>query len=191
MFLLTAFLIAIGLAMDSFAVSLAAGSTLGRPVRAGDVLRMAGVLALFQGAMPFFGWLGGIELADFLAPFDHWIAFGLLLGIGIKMIHGGVRSSSCDVPADRDQTRGPTLILLGLATSIDALAVGLSFGVTGGKILVPCMIIGAVTALFSAVGLLSGRRLGCRFGGKMEIVGGVVLVLIGLKILLGHYIDGV
>jgi putative Mn2+ efflux pump MntP len=186
MFLLTVFLIAVGLAMDAFAVSLATGCTLGEKVRAGHVLRMAGTFGGFQALMPFVGWLGGIRLADILGPFDHWVAFVLLAFIGVKMVVEGVRHDDCDVPSKKDPTRGLVLVMLGVATSIDALAVGLSFGVTRAAIVVPCVIIGLVCAAFSGFGLVFGRKLGCRFGSRMEIVGGVVLVAIGVKIAVEH-----
>lgn len=187
MSLLTVLFIAIGLAMDAFAVSLATGCTLGEKVRPGHVIRMAGAFGLFQALMPAIGWFGGSRLADSLAGFDHWIAFVLLAAIGIKMIVEGIRGD-CDAPSKKDPTRGIVLLMLAIATSIDALAVGLSFGLVRSPIVVPVVIIGVVAAAFSAVGILFGRRLGCAFGKRMEIAGGVILVLIGAKIAVEHVI---
>lgn len=187
----TILLIAVGLAMDAFAVSLATGCTLGERVRPGHVVRMAGAFGGFQALMPLLGWLGGKGLAGFLAPFDHWVALGLLGFIGVKMVIGGIRNEACAAPGDRDPTRGLVLVGLAVATSLDALAVGLTFGVTGTGILVPCVVIGIVTVIMSTVGLISGRRLGCSFGSRMEIVGGLILVAIGIKIAVEHVVKAV
>jgi len=191
MWYLTVLMIAVGLAMDAFAVSLATGCGLREKIRPGHVIRMAGAFGLFQAAMPVIGWFGGVSLADHLARFDHWVAFGLLALIGAKMVYEGIRGDECDVPVRKDPTRGVVLLLLALATSIDALAVGLSFGVTKSPIVVPAMMIGAVCAAFSTLGLLSGRKLGCAFGKKMEIAGGAILVLIGIKIAVEHIVKNI
>jgi len=189
MSILNVVLIAVGLAMDCFAVSLGTGCGLKEKIRPGHVIRMAGAFGLFQALMPVFGWLGGVSLADTLSRFDHWIAFGLLAFIGVKMIVEAVRDNECEVPARRDPTRGLVLLGLAVATSIDALAVGLSFGLVRYPIVVPAVIIGLVSAAFSTVGLLFGRKLGCAFGKKMEIAGGVVLVLIGVKVVVEHLVE--
>ncbi len=184
----TILLIAVGLAMDAFAVSLATGCTMGVRVRPAHVARMAGAFGGFQALMPLLGWLGGKGLAGFLAPFDHWVALGLLGFIGVRMVVGGIRNNACEAPTDRDPTRGLVLLGLALATSLDALAVGLTLGVTGTGILVPCIVIGVVTFVMSAIGLVSGKRLGCTFGSRMEIVGGLILVAIGVKIAVEHVV---
>lgn len=191
MWYLTVLMIAVGLAMDAFAVSLATGCGLREKVRPGQVIRMAGAFGAFQAIMPVMGWFGGVSLADYLAKFDHWIAFGLLFLIGAKMVYEGIHGDGCDVPPRNDPTRGVVLLLLALATSIDALAVGLSFGVTKSPILIPALIIGVVCAAFSTLGLLSGRKLGCTFGKKMEIAGGAILVLIGIKIAVEHVVKNI
>lgn len=191
MWYLTVLLIAVGLAMDAFAVSLATGCGLKEKIRPGHVFRMAGAFGFFQALMPVIGWLGGVTLADALSKVDHWIAFGLLAFIGIKMIVEGVRGDDCDAPPRKDPTRGVVLLLLAVATSIDSLAVGLSFGLTKSPIVIPALIIGVVCAAFSSAGLLFGRKLGCAFGKKMEIAGGVILVLIGVKIAAEHLIKNI
>jgi len=191
MWYVTVLLIAIGLAMDAFAVSLGTGCGLKDRARPAQIIRMAGAFGLFQAVMPVIGWFGGRTLAGALAGFDHWIAMALLAGIGAKMIYEGVRGDACETGQRRDPTRGLVLLMLAIATSIDALAVGVSFGLTRSPIVVPAIIIGVVCAAFTAVGLVSGRRLGCAFGTRMEIVGGVVLVAIGVKIVVEHMVKSI
>ncbi len=191
MWYVTVLLIAVGLAMDAFAVSLGTGCGLKDRARPAQIIRMAGAFGLFQAVMPVIGWFGGRTLAGALAGFDHWIAMALLAGIGAKMIYEGVRGDACETGPRRDPTRGLVLLMLAIATSIDALAVGVSFGLTRSPIVVPAIIIGVVCAAFTAVGLVSGRRLGCAFGTRMEIVGGVVLVAIGVKIVVEHMVKSI
>jgi putative Mn2+ efflux pump MntP len=119
-----------------------------------------------------------------VGAFDHWIAFGLLGYIGGKAIWGALRGADDDQA--RDPTRGMSLIITSIATSIDALAVGLSLGVLRVSIWYPVVVIGVVTALLSTFGMLVGSRLGARFGTRMEIIGGLVLIAIGVKILVEH-----
>lgn len=176
--------IAIGLAMDAFAVAIGAGLTLGN-VSARQTFRLAWHFGLFQALMPVIGWLAGLTVADWIAPVDHWIAFGLLTAIGGKMIYEAAHTDRDDLPRT-DPTRGWLLVLLSIATSIDALAVGLSLALLDVSIWYPAIVIGLVAGGFTAVGLHLGRKFGALLGRRMEIVGGVILIIIGARILLEH-----
>lgn len=180
---LTLFGIAIALAMDAFAVALSAGLIL--PQLTGrHLFRFGFHFGLFQALMPVLGWLAGISLRQQIEAFDHWLAFGLLSLVGGKMLweawHGG------DEPREGDPTRGLSLVMLSLATSIDALAVGLSLAVLGVEIWTPAVVIGLVAGVLTICGMLLGRRLGQAWGSGVEIFGGLVLIAIGVKILLEH-----
>lgn len=175
--------IAIGLAMDAFAVAIAASVTLGRASRR-QTFRLAFHFGLFQFLMPIIGWLAGRTVERWIVSWDHWVAFGLLALIGGKAIWTALVGED-EVERD-DPTRGLSLVILSVATSIDALAVGLTFAVLKVSVLYPCVIIGVVTAVITAVGTQIGSRLGARFGRAMEIAGGAILIAIGLKILLQH-----
>ena len=176
-------IIAVSLAMDSFAVALGAGTTRhARGYRA--AIRLAFHLGLFQALMPIIGWFLGVTVQAAIASFDHWVAFALLALVGVRMIRSGLNS---EVEAHMsDPTRGATLVLLSIATSIDALAVGLSLAVLGVTIWYPVVVIGVVTATLSFLGLRLGSRLGSQFGKYMEIGGGGLLILIGIRIVLSH-----
>lgn len=176
--------IAVGLAMDAFAVSVACGVTI-KQMGLRQTLTIAASFALFQALMPIVGWLAGLGFRDYIAAYDHWIAFGLLAGIGFKMIYEAGRLEEDE---EIDAMSGGRLLLLSLATSIDALAVGLSFSLLNITILTPALIIGFVTGGLSHGGIILGRKVGHLFEGKIEIIGGIILILIGLKILLEHTI---
>ena len=135
--------------------------------------------------MPLLGWLAGSSIVAWIRAWDHWVAFALLAFIGGKMVFEGVFRKE-ETEYRSDPTRGLTLVLLSIATSIDALAAGLGLGVLGVPILFPCLVIGIVTAFMSALGLLFGKQLGLRFGRGMTVLGGVVLIGIGVRILVVH-----
>lgn len=176
---------ALGLAMDAFAVSIAAGLTVPR-VTGRHVFRIAWHFGLFQFMMPVIGWLAGRSLAGYIQAYDHWIAFGLLSFIGGKMLYEAFTATEEDRANRRDPTRGMLLITLAIATSIDALAVGLSLALLGVDIWLPSVIIGVITCVLCAVGIVFGSRLGSRVGKAADVFGGVVLIVIGLRILLTH-----
>jgi manganese efflux pump family protein len=180
-------LIAVGLAMDAFAVSLGVGTTRfansARPR-----FRLAWHFGLFQALMPALGWLVGSTVAHFIAPFDHWIAFGLLAFVGVRMIRSGLSPDEESYRAD--PSRGGTLVLLSLATSIDAFAVGLTLAMLSVPIVYPVLVIGIVTGALSLLGLLAGNRLGKTFGKRMEVVGGIILIAIGIRIVVTHLFPG-
>lgn len=174
---------AFALAMDALAVAIASGIALRRPR-----LRQAGMIALcfggFQAAMPVVGWFIGRSLHGVIAAIDHWVAFGLLAAIGLRMIHESRKAEG--VRRDINPLEPRVLLLLGIATSIDALAVGVSLALLGAAILMAALTIGLITFGLSLLGVFVGRRLGRRFGRRTEFAGGMVLIGLGLKILVEH-----
>lgn len=176
-------LIAIGLAMDCFAVSLGIGTS---PVKkdARTIFRLTFHFGLFQGGMTFLGWLAGSSIVNLIANFDHWIAFGLLGWVGVRMIRESLSTKEEEDPCN--PSKGKTLIMLSIATSIDALAVGLSLAFVDGSILLSSIVIGITSLLLSLLGLFIGGKLGCKFGKRMELIGGVVLIGIGIRVLVSH-----
>lgn len=174
-------LIAIGLAMDAFAVSITRGIQV-RYLAFSDAMKIGLIFGIFQGGMPILGWLGGTYIQEYIKPFDHWIAFILLGGIGGKMIYETFQQD--ESPSETKPFHNITLIFLGIATSIDALAIGVSFGVLELDIAMRVIIIGIITFLLSLSGVYIGESIGHFFEGRVEIIGGIILVGIGLKILL-------
>jgi len=183
--LITLVFIAIGLSVDSFAVSVSCGLMMCE-ITFRKASRIAFSLAFFQALMPLIGWLIGRKIETLVVSFDHWLAFGLLTLIGGKMI---VESLKKDEDKKLINPLDPKVILLmSLATSIDALIVGVTFALSykNLNLYVSTFIIGFTTFLFSMLGILFGKKTGMKFGKKMEILGGIILFLIGLKILLEH-----
>jgi putative Mn2+ efflux pump MntP len=181
--LITIVFVAVGLGVDAFSVAIGIGAANTKRSWA-PVLRLAGAFGLFQFAMPLAGWLAGLTVVNIIGGFDHWIAFVLLAFIGGKMIWDGCKNESEEGKAD--QTRGLPLLLLSIATSIDALAVGFSFSILKVSILFPAAIIGIVCFLMTTIGMIFGKALAKYFGKKVEIFGGIVLIAIGVKILIDH-----
>ncbi len=180
-------LIALGLSMDAFAVSLASGATMKR-LHLPNALKMGLFFGAFQALMPVLGWAAGLAAKDFIAGWDHWIAFVLLSGVGGKMLYESFRikeEEECGGPRTCPFDTG-TLTVLAIATSIDALAVGLTFSLLRLSIIAPVLVIGLVTFLTSVSGVKIGSAGGHFFEHRMEAAGGLVLIGIGLKILLGH-----
>jgi len=181
--LLTSLVIAVGLAMDAFAVSLGIGTTKvassPRPV-----FRISFHMGFFQGFMTFLGWLAGSTVASLIASVDHWVALFLLGFVGIRMIRSGLDPNT-ESHKD-DPSRGGTLLMVCIATSIDAMAVGLSMAMLEVNILFSSLLIGVITLGLSLFGLLAGKRLGECFGKRMEVLGGFLLNGIGLRILFSH-----
>jgi len=172
--------IAVGLAMDAAAVSLAAAAS-GFAKDGRAAFRLAFHFGFFQFFMPVVGWFLGIGFVSYLKSFDHWIAFGLLLFVGGRMICSGMDSSQTAIK--KDPSRGMTMVMLSIATSIDALAIGLSLAMLDVNIWYPSVIIGVITAGLSLLAISIGKRLGVLFGKPMEIVGGLILIFIGSRIL--------
>jgi len=178
--------IAVGLAMDAFSVALAASVRLTRVSRR-QVFRFAFHFGLFQAFMPLVGWSAGRVVEGYIRAWAHWAAFALLAGIGIRAVCQALQREE-DAPAEplSDPTRGWSLVLLSLATSLDAMAVGLSFAFLELDVGPTCVVIGLVTAGLTFVGMVFGARLGGHFGPRIEVAGGLLLIAIGLKVALFH-----
>lgn len=175
------FITAVGLSMDAFAVAICKGLARGK-WRWQDALIVGLFFGGFQAGMPLLGYLFGIQLSDFVTKWDHWIAFLLLCIIGVNMI----RESRGDPEDCSDSLAFKAMVILAVATSIDALAVGISFAFLAVDIVSAVLFIGITTFLFSIAGMRIGVTFGVKFKTKAEIAGGVILILIGLKILLEH-----
>jgi manganese efflux pump family protein len=179
---LTSFLLALGLSMDAFAVSMSSGTTI-RPFHLKDALKLAVFFGGFQAIMPVLGWLGGNTVSGFVSDYAPWIAFLLLSLIGGKMIYEALYGS----PEGKvNSLNYSVLFVLAVATSIDALAVGISFAFLNTPILEPVIIIGCVTFFMSFCGAIMGYRIGHFFENEVEILGGLILIGLGGKILAEH-----
>lgn len=184
MSLLTLFLVSLGVSADAFAVALGKGLQM-RRLRVGDALLIAATFGAFQALMPLIGWLLGTGLSDYITGIDHWVAFGLLAAIGGKMLWEAFQIED-DEPTTDVGLPVSELLLLGVATSIDALAVGISLAVLEVSILGAVVAIGVITFVVSFAGVVIGHRAGVRFRKPAEIAGGLILIAIGLRILLDH-----
>jgi len=181
--ILTITLISVGLAMDALAVSLGIG-TAGQISTLRGKVRLAAHFGIFQAGMAALGWLAGETIVQYVEGFDHWIAFGLLCYVGFNLIRSGL---SKDRQAfEQDPSTGKILVLLSFATSIDAFAVGLSLAFLNVPVMLSVVMIGVVALLLSVIGLFSGIRLGETFGKRMEIVGGLILPGIGIRVVITH-----
>jgi len=183
--------IAFGLSLDAFAVSVTSSALIhGLQFRHG--LRMAIFFGFFQMLMPVIGWAAGVTFSKYISSFDHWVAFGLLAFVGGRMVWSGLpfqqnrKKNNCSDDKFEDCRDFPTLLMLSIATSIDAMAVGLSFAIINQSIVLPIIIIGIITFLISLGGYFIGSRLGHRIKFPLEILGGIVLIGIGSKILIEH-----
>lgn len=177
--------LALALAMDAFAVSMGLSLSLGRMTRS-QTFRLSFYFGLFQFMMPVIGWAAGKNLFRYIQAFDHWVAFGLLLIIGGKMIYESFARRERGKEKRSDPTRGFSLLMLSVATSMDALAVGLSLAVLHIAIVYPAIIIGLVAFSMTVVGVKIGPLVGVIVGKRAEFLGGLLLVLIGVKILSEH-----
>jgi len=182
---ITLLLIAVGLSMDAFSVAICSGMA-SQGVKLSYAVRIAAFFGGFQALMPLLGWLGGIGLRDIISGFDHWVALALLGFIGGKMI---VESLKAECPTDPAPLKLGALLVLSVATSIDALAVGLSFSLLQVSITVPIIVIGVVTYIFSLVGVYIGKRVGCLFQSRVQLIGGIILVGIGMRIVAEHLLQ--
>ena len=172
---------AIGLAMDASAVSMAAAAS-GYAQDRRAVFRLSFHFGLFQFLMPVAGWLLGVGFVSYIQSVDHWVAFGLLAFVGGRMVYEGMHPDSEKM--HKDPSKGLTMVMLSVATSIDALAVGLSLAVMDVKIFYPSVLIGVITCGMCVAAVTIGRRAGTVFGSRMEIAGGIILIGIGTRILL-------
>lgn len=175
-------LLAVGLAMDATAVAAARGLAAER-VRARDVVLVAALFGGFQAAMPFIGWLVGTTFGRVVVEWDHWIAFALLAGIGVKMLWEARQPLEV---VDGGAFAPRVLVVLAVATSIDALAAGVALPMLDARLGVALATIGVTTAVLSALGVVIGRRAGAALGRRLDVLGGVVLIALGTKMLLEH-----
>lgn len=179
-------LLSFGLAMDATAVAAARGLAARDGVRARHVLMVALLFGGFQALMPLVGYLVGRQIGPIVERFDHWIAFVLLGAIGAKMLHEAYSTSADEAPDSDNLFRPLVLLVLAVATSIDALAVGVTLPILGAPLLLSLVTIGVTTGLLSGLGVLVGRRFGASFGKRLDIAGGLVLIGLGTKILIEH-----
>ena len=185
--IITIILIALGLAMDAFAVSITTGVRIKRH-RVSNALKIGLLFGAFQAFMPVLGWLAGYSFQDLISEIDHWLAFILLTIIGIKMIYESFKLESNNEVDNKapNPIKLNILLILAIATSIDALAVGFTFAFLEISIITPVIIIGLVTFLLSFLGVFIGNKLGDVFQNKVQIIGGLILIGIGIKILTEH-----
>jgi len=179
------FIMAVALAMDSFAVSLAIALSLGAPSKQ-QTFRLALNFGLYQFFMPVLGWFAGRGVLEYIQGYVHWAAFALLAFIGGKMIYESTVIGREEGEGDSDPTRGISLIMLSLATSIDALGVGVSLSLLRVEIIYPAVVIAIVSFALTCVGMKIGPLAGRLFGKWVEVMGGLILLAIGFKILLEH-----
>ena len=179
---ITILLIALGLAMDSFSVAIANGLST-KTFQIAKALKIAAFFGFFQGIMPIIGWLAGVHIMDLIANYDHWVAFFLLAFIGSKMIYESLKNESNTLVSSPSIK---VLLILSVATSIDALAVGLSLSLLNISIIIPATVTGIVTFSLSFFGVYLGGKFGRFLKSKVESLGGLILLAIGLKILLEH-----
>lgn len=177
--------IALALAMDAFAVSLGISTAL-EGITKRQTLRVAFHFGFFQFMMPILGWSAGQSIQKHIEAFDHWVAFGLLLVIGARMIYESFRVEKKVKKPDSDPTKGLTLLVLSVATSIDALAVGLSLALIGVGIIYPAAVIGLVAFSLTVIGVKLGKAMGKLVRKRGEMIGGIILIFVGVAILLEH-----
>lgn len=180
--LLNIIIIAFGLSMDAFAVAITIGLCLSNR-KTLEALRVSWHFGFFQFIMPIIGYFSGKKFSKSIMDYDHWVAFGLLVGIGIHMVLESMRKKAEKAITSKGELE---LLLLSIATSIDALAIGFSFALLDVLIFFPSLVIGFVTAVFSYAGVEFGHFLGKRFSSYVKLLGGFILIGMGVKILLEH-----
>jgi putative Mn2+ efflux pump MntP len=181
--LVSLLLLAVGLSMDVLSVAAVTGFGVGRMAR-GQMLKLAGAFGAFHVFMPILGWLAGGSIINLIAGYDHWVAFILLVFVGGRMLLEGVRGGEEFDPERILENR--SLILFSVAVSVDSIAVGLSFGLGGTPILFPALVIGVAAFAFTLIGVVVGSKTGQWLGRWSQIAGGLVLILIGLRVLISH-----
>ncbi len=184
--LINTLFLAVALAMDAFAVSIASGVAL-KSVSARQTFRLAWHFGLFQAMMPVIGWSAGLTVRSHIEAYDHWVAFALLVFVAQGMLRSAFRAEQAEADA-KDPTKGMTMVMLSVATSIDALAVGLSLSMISVSIWTPALIIGLVAGAFTTAGMHLGKVIGsmARLSRWAEMTGGIVLLAIGVNILREH-----
>ena len=181
--------IAVALAMDAFAVAIAAGVTL-KKISFRQNFRLAWHFGLFQAMMPVLGWSAGLSIRGWIADYDHWVAFGLLAFVAQGMLRAAFKKKT-GTEERKDPTRGLTMVMLSVATSIDALAVGFTLSLLVSSLAFAVIMIGVITFALSYAGVSIGKRFGHFFESKIEILGGLILIAIGVKIFVTHLINGI
>lgn len=183
--LVTIIVIAVGVAIDAFAVSIVSGSAY-KQLRVRHALRIAVFFGGFQAFMPLIGFLAGLSVKEYIANYDHWVAFGLLSAVGGKMIYESFKIKS--VRGNFDPSNIFVLLVLSIATSIDALAIGITLSLITSSIITAVIIIGLVTFVLSYLGVFVGKKFGHFFENKIKAIGGLILIGLGVKILFEHLI---
>lgn len=183
--MLSLVMLSVGLAMDATAAASARGIAAKR-VLARDVVLVAALFGGFQAVMPLIGWVVGERFGSVVAAWDHWIAFTLLGGLGVKMLWEARKADDEEEPAEVNPFHWRLLVVLAFATSIDALAAGLTLPLLETPVLISVAVIGLITAAFSAAGLMLGRRFGAHLGKKLDVAGGLLLIAVGSKVLVEH-----
>jgi putative Mn2+ efflux pump MntP len=178
-------IIAIALAMDAFSVSISAGVLLKNP-KPRQYFRLSFHFGLFQFLMPLGGYVVGEKFSNRIEAFDHWVAFSLLVIVGVKMIKESTAAAENRKKHIKDPSKGLNLVILSLATSIDAFAIGFSFNILRIPIIFPSIVIGFICFIFSFLGVFFGKKIGKFLGKRAEFAGGSILILIGIKILFDH-----
>ena len=186
MHLFTIIVVAVGLAIDAFVVSIVSGSAY-KQLHVKHALRMAVFFGSFQAVMPLIGFMAGLSVKEYIERYDHWIAFGLLSAVGCKMIYESFKINSIEEKSDPSNIF--VLLVLSVATSIDALAIGITLSLITSSIILAVIIIGLVTFVLSYFGVYIGKRFGHFFENKIEAVGGLVLIGLGIKILIEHLLS--
>ena len=181
--LCTIIIIAVSLAMDAFVVSIVSGGAY-KQLHVKHALRLAIFFGGFQAFMPIIGYLAGLSVRDYIQNYDHWIAFGILSAVGGKMIYESLKIES--VEKNMDPSNIFVLLALSVATSIDALAIGITLSLITNYIITAVLIIGLVTFILSYLGIIIGKKFGHFFENKIEALGGIILIGLGLKILCEH-----
>jgi putative Mn2+ efflux pump MntP len=179
---ITTILVALSLAMDSFSVAITTGLS-NEQVDVTAALKVGGLFGAVQAIMPVIGWFVGVSIIDYIAAFDHWVAFGLLCVIGCRMIYESVHAASWKLITS---LRMGVLLMLAVATSIDALAVGLSWSFLQIPILIPALTTGIITFSLSFIGVYVGKKFGQYVHNRIAVIGGLILIAIGVNILLEH-----
>ncbi len=183
--ILTLIIIAFGLSFDTFAVSVSNGLIL-KKITFSEATRIAIVFAVFQALMPVLGWLIGLNFKDLIQDYDHWVAFIILGLLGIKMIMESFKKEEDKAPLNPLSSK--VMVSMAIATSIDALVVGFSFALLNFQIILSTILIGSITYIVAMLGMLFGKKIGERAGKRMEIIGGLMLIAIGSKILFEHLV---
>jgi manganese efflux pump family protein len=180
---LSLLIVSTGLTFDTLAVSISTGLIVNH-IRFWQATKLAIIMAIVQGVMPLIGWIIGSQIKQYIADYDHWIAFILLALLGLKMIIEALKHD--DQRKDFNPFKLIVILGISIATSIDALVVGFSFGLIEVNITLVVVMIGALTYLVAMLGMLFGKKAGSMLGSRMEIIAGIILIAIGTKILIEH-----